>query len=201
MEKTCPTCQQTFKARSQQRFCSRSCAKVKPLPSKVCEGCGETFRKSSEYTYAYWETQRFCSRKCRGNGKAKRHMRCEHCGEMFQVNGRGRKDPRFCSSRCYGDWRLAITEANAETQHRDGSFSNPAKRILLRNANYQCQQCGSPDDLEIDHVIPQAAGGIGAVSNGRVLCKPCHWTKTLAERRLMRRLLREHYGLPIQVTE
>lgn len=190
--RTCPRCGETFTAKDARTvYCSKRCAATRDLPTKTCETCGQTFRKDPNWSLAYWNERRFCSRKCRGNSKPLRRVPCEHCGTEFETR-RLIRDERFCSTRCYGDWVLA--QASLEPK-ASGDFSAATKRALLARASYQCQRCDATEHLEFDHVIPQAAGGEGTVENGQVLCRPCHLVKTLDERRLMRTLLRAHFGL------
>lgn len=191
--RTCPRCGTAFVAKDLRTVhCSRHCAYLKDLPTKACERCGVEFRKDPTWSHAYWETRRFCSRKCRGNGKPKRTFTCETCGADFDAGRSERTANRFCSARCYGDWKMVTAPLEP---HSNGDFSPGAKRALLERAGHQCEQCGSAEHLEFDHRIPRAAGGEGTVENGQVLCRSCHWEKTLGERQLMRTLLRAHYGL------
>lgn len=54
----------------------------------------------------------------------------------------------------------------------------------LRKTIGACQDCGSQNDLTVDHVIPISDRPDLAytLSNLRVLCRPCHGRKTLKER-------------------
>lgn len=47
--------------------------------------------------------------------------------------------------------------------------------------NYCCGGCGSPIDLEYDHIIPRCKGGSDNVANIQILCHHCnqHKGKTL----------------------
>ncbi|MET4106026.1 HNH endonuclease [Hymenobacter sp. UYP22] len=59
---------------------------------------------------------------------------------------------------------------------------SPRERILLkarvlREAGYQCQQCGSRFRLTLDHIIPRSRGGGWHRSNLQCLCKPCNEEK------------------------
>lgn len=54
-------------------------------------------------------------------------------------------------------------------------------RIKARDG-YRCQMCGAlrtPEDLEIDHIVPLCRGGGDEESNLQSLCRtPCHENKT-----------------------
>ena len=57
---------------------------------------------------------------------------------------------------------------------------NSVKRTLLHRYK-ECRKCGSTQDLEVDHIIPDFEGGSGAVENLQVLCHTCHMKKTQSE--------------------
>ena len=50
------------------------------------------------------------------------------------------------------------------------------RRSVLERDKYTCVSCGSEEDLHVDHILPysQYPEGRYDVSNGRVLCHPCH---------------------------
>lgn len=62
-------------------------------------------------------------------------------------------------------------------------ISNPIQREVWRNANSQCEQCGSTHALQIDHIIPKAKGGQDDTENLRLLCRNCNQRSAI-----------EHYG-------
>lgn len=43
--------------------------------------------------------------------------------------------------------------------------------------NSPCVICGDSGDIEIDHIIPVAAGGSSAADNLQPLCRQCHYRK------------------------
>ncbi len=55
--------------------------------------------------------------------------------------------------------------------------SNKVRTQLLQEASHQCLACGSPDNLEIDHIVPISKGGTGEKSNLQVLCRACNRKK------------------------
>ncbi|MCI0558709.1 MAG: HNH endonuclease, partial [Nitrososphaera sp.] len=44
----------------------------------------------------------------------------------------------------------------------------------IRIRDKVCQLCGANERLEIDHIHPVAAGGIGSLTNLQLLCSPCN---------------------------
>lgn len=59
-------------------------------------------------------------------------------------------------------------------------------RLARRVLPYECAGCGIDGrdvELELDHVVPAAEGGIDDISNAQWLCPACHAPKTQAEAR------------------
>jgi 5-methylcytosine-specific restriction endonuclease McrA len=48
--------------------------------------------------------------------------------------------------------------------------------VFLRDS-FQCQYCGSPDDLTFDHLIPRSRGGRTTWDNVVTACAPCNLRK------------------------
>ena len=64
---------------------------------------------------------------------------------------------------------------------RVGNFSPVVRLALLEAAGYKCQECGSPERLEVDHIEPLWQGGEPTFENGQVLCQTCHLRKSKSE--------------------
>jgi HNH endonuclease len=62
---------------------------------------------------------------------------------------------------------------------RDSSF---LRELLLDFLGNQCNECGSWQNLEIDHILPLWKGGANVAANVWILCKTCHLAKTKRER-------------------
>jgi len=67
----------------------------------------------------------------------------------------------------------------------DKSAKNRARRIpkstrnyVLSRDGYQCQYCGSTEDLHIDHIYPFSRGGPSTKENLQVLCASCNLEKS-----------------------
>lgn len=50
------------------------------------------------------------------------------------------------------------------------------ERVFARNGA-QCVQCGSPEDLAVDHIYPWSRGGSDDEDNLQALCQPCNSRK------------------------
>ena len=61
---------------------------------------------------------------------------------------------------------------------RARSIPKSVRKDVLRRDNYQCQNCGSQYDLEIDHIFPFSRGGGHEPENLQVLCKQCNLSKS-----------------------
>ncbi|WP_425561243.1 HNH endonuclease [Microbacterium deminutum] len=58
------------------------------------------------------------------------------------------------------------------------------KRRALAAADGRCQQCGRDElPVQVDHRVPDSAGGPNTIDNAVVLCVVCHANKSNAEKR------------------
>ena len=71
-------------------------------------------------------------------------------------------------------WRLR-GDTRAERKRRPWTLVE--RQIVLGRAGYQCEDCGSPHELEVDHFVPLAKGGEHHLRNARCLCGPCNRRK------------------------
>lgn len=178
--KTCPRCQQEFIPKEPDRtFCGRRCAQTRDLPWKDCAKCGKPFRKSNEYSYAVWETIRFCSRRCMGASRQRLVKTCAHCGADFTTSHASRD--QYCSRECFSIYQRTERFPVAGPRYKK-TFTRRQKRLLLER-DKACRSCGTTENLEYDHVEPIFQGGSNTIANGQVLCRPCHRAKTTAELR------------------
>lgn len=56
-----------------------------------------------------------------------------------------------------------------------------AKRLrfeILRRDGYRCRYCGADDNLVVDHVLPEALGGLTEAANLVTACQPCNVGKS-----------------------
>ena len=60
-------------------------------------------------------------------------------------------------------------------------FNKQQRKVIFARANACCEHCGAKWSdgvmLEVDHVLPICEGGKDEVSNGQLLCRPCHAKK------------------------
>lgn len=153
-------------------YCSNDCT-AKDSRDRVetkCEYCGDQF-EVKQSTYERGEAQH-CSVECRvmNNSVARE---CEYCGDSFRIrksrveNGRG----RFCSSKCHYAWKRSD-----DPNIRQTSAYEEWRGDVLERDGYECQDCGSGDDLHTHHIISVSENSDKALDrdNGITVCVDCH---------------------------
>jgi hypothetical protein len=137
---------------------------------------------------------------------------CEKCGKEFAPVGSGAGEKRHCSRECqntawYARNREKILAHDAD--YRDAERAKLAAYRAKRRAECiaylggKCVQCGSTDELDIDHIDPSTKSfKISNRLNSRwsilepelrkcqLLCRPCHIVKTEPESRFAAAMLR-----------
>ncbi len=64
--------------------------------------------------------------------------------------------------------------------HRRTVFSAERDRLMLaliERDGYHCQECGSIENITIDHIVPLSRGGSDELNNLRLLCRSCNSRK------------------------
>ena len=73
---------------------------------------------------------------------------------------------------------IAYTHRDRDRQMGRRNKKQEAERqALLEDYNHACAACGSPLDLEVDHVIPTSKGGPDTYENKQILCHHCNNAK------------------------
>jgi HNH endonuclease/NUMOD3 motif len=119
-------------------------------------------------------------------------INCKQCNAVMELAPwQIKKGKKFCSKDCAykgrelkatfekGDKHPLWTNGKfAENQrYRSRKESKQWRKAVFANDNYSCKLCGTKEEpLEADHIKPWCAYPDLRfdVSNGRVLCKPCH---------------------------
>lgn len=70
---------------------------------------------------------------------------------------------------CWG-WRFTTI------RRREDILASLRERIYRRDG-YRCLECGSADDLTLDHVHPHSRGGADTEENLQTLCRSCNSRK------------------------
>lgn len=73
-------------------------------------------------------------------------------------------------------------------------FSRKTKAAIILRADGKCEACSATlkaGEGDVDHVLPDALGGLPTVANGRWICKPCHKEKSADDIRRIRKADRQ----------
>jgi len=78
---------------------------------------------------------------------------------------------RLCKSKA------SSANFSAKRMGVDGIITPEDIRLLFEEHSH-CVECGSEDNLTVDHIIPLAGNGPNLRTNLQVLCKPCNSSKS-----------------------
>ena len=70
-----------------------------------------------------------------------------------------------------------IDENGLDSNQIRQRLTNKAKEKIFVRDKYECQYCGSHEDLEVDHIVPISKGGTNADSNLITACHRCNHLK------------------------
>jgi HNH endonuclease len=133
-----------------------------------CSGCGAELKRPPSNT----GEENFCTPECAAKTRNVSRT-CKQCGQPFTIwrtvaQGSTNATGNFCSRTCYDSWLLSGAEDKSHYVQMKG-----AKRDAVVEGKL-CQRCGTPDGLEVHHVIPRRVGGEDNPENLIPLCKGCH---------------------------
>lgn len=140
-----------------------------------CQRCGELFKKRSDHVEKH--EKHFCSRKCK-HGDFKYSLNCSRdgCNKEFkayryQIERGGGK---YCSYECSG--KAKRVENPVDNTYTAGWKKAREKR--LEKDNYECQNCGSEENLEVHHInkyrLFEDKEEANQQRNLITLCTECH---------------------------
>ena len=102
---------------------------------------------------------------------------CKHCKKTKKVKMSYTKNRKFCSKKCYEDYRytgIALPENRAMRQTKE--YRDWRKAVFMRDY-YTCQKCESKGgELRAHHIksFTKYEELRFSVKNGVTLCKSCH---------------------------
>lgn len=186
-------------------FCGRNCYDEYQRRNSIvvpCANCG----KDVHLTPARQKNEvHTCSRKCKSEWMSKNLvgennpswkggpiiLECEVCGTEFEtVQYHVDRNARFCSTKCYGEWRRESGMAAGENNpmYRDGTTSVTLLRLKDRDwkrladnireeRGNKCQVCGTLGNgrgLPVHHIVPWSVSQDDSPENLLVVCQSCH---------------------------
>jgi 5-methylcytosine-specific restriction endonuclease McrA len=131
------------------------------------------------------------------------YIKCRTCGMQRSVKPSYAKKMKYCSFKCY--WESKKGKDNGNLSNVDTSGANNAnwkggiyrpefrlgrearvrfyletKEIVLERDNYECQLCGSKENLQVDHIQSwsEYIELRFSIDNCRTLCMKCHYKVT-----------------------
>jgi hypothetical protein len=88
---------------------------------------------------------------------------------------------QFISPAHYGAWMRGCPIRADRTRWR---VPTRWREIVLRHHSYKCEQCGTKNDVQVEHIVPVAFGGSNQPVNLTVLCgrdNRARWTPEFRE--------------------
>lgn len=76
--------------------------------------------------------------------------------------------------------RAEEAEHRNSTRVRRAQFGNKRDRLMLaiiKRDGYCCAECGSTEDITVDHIVPLSREGSDELNNLRLLCRSCNSRK------------------------
>src|SRR3972149_479947 len=178
----------------QLKYCSRACAQPNRRARQLleCRQCGKSFERKRYLLARSIERGPFCGMACyaewqhentRGPAnpsyRASAHhlLTCDWCSRQFSrpkwVRG-GRL--RFCSRDCFQTFAAERFRRARPLSY--GKSWRPAKERALRRDRFQCQDCGTEEQLVVHHLRPYKTFGDSrdahVLDNLMTLCTACH---------------------------
>lgn len=179
MFKTCLHCKTSITPRkwegpknfSKRKYCSKDCtnkAKTglrKPITTRTCKNCPETFRVYPS------DTKQYCSKPCADEARTTYTPElkpCPQCNQYFF----SRKKPfsnstgEFCSKKCK-------CESGAKPENLRSGWVSIRNKFIADNNDF-CNRCGKDESrLHVHHIEPVRFGN-NEPWNLMTLCPKCH---------------------------
>lgn len=153
-----------------QKYCSKDCWSVRSTIYNVCKYCGSKVKTSKAVNKQY------CDKSCRDKGYAG----IPHSKEHRQKISEGLKGKIPKNAWKSGDKHPMWNPDRTDYRERYGNKYQEWRYAVIKRDKYTCQICGdkrsSGKMFDVDHIKPFSLYPElrFEVSNGRVLCRPCH---------------------------
>jgi hypothetical protein len=134
----------------------------------TCEGCGKKYDRVTEV-------------KLTKDSPAHRYCTVKSClMDAMELLFARNPDVEFLLMRGIVFWKAGSHNNSSNTKKREPVGLSLRYQVLKRDG-FQCAICGKSGKdarLEIDHLIPVAAGGLNKMGNLRALCFECNRGKS-----------------------
>lgn len=154
---------------------------------EVCSGCGKHYRKRGRGKKK--PIKNYCTKECRKTNWVKHPKKqhspntiCSHCGkkyyrldsEITKSIKRGTTN-HFCNKECHNEYATANAKGPSSDSWRVSGIRKWALGVKER-AGFECEICGSSEDLEAHHILPYKDYPKARLDldNGACLCKEHH---------------------------
>src|SRR5260370_37478531 len=90
---------------------------------------------------------------------------CNWYGDLYDENGTYDLEAQYRRKRDKGSWKYVPAQT---------------KNDLWERGQNACVNCGTTNNLTIDHIVPVSYGGTSELSNLQLICSRCHGQKEQA---------------------
>lgn len=167
------------------RFCSKKCeaiSRIKPEShvSVVCAHCAKEFVRDVHRV----KEQNFCSKECVA---AYQKSQPSVWGKTFDPEARREYFRKYGArnrarvnemARRWGRENRDYRNTIQQVRRAGGSLTRKEWGDVLDRYGRSCARCKSKSDLQMDHIVPVAAGGLTVKTNVQPLCGPCNRSKS-----------------------
>jgi len=151
---------------------------------RICEICGKVMDKKDypHYSYAQFESRRFCSKQCKCKDKDYRELmdtvlrnqvktekQIDQCKEMGKSNNgkHNSKETEFKCEEQNPNWK------GGTEKYRGKDWKIQREKALKRDG-YACRRCDTKDNLTVHHLTRYSKSKDNSLDNLITLCRRCH---------------------------
>jgi len=107
---------------------------------------------------------------------------CDNCEEEIPGKSLHWESANFtlcfdCLEKLFSEFVCNELIAYGKVKVRRSAIGEELREKILKKHNYQCVECGSKENLVLDHIVPFSKNGLSVEENLQVLCKKCNLQK------------------------